>query len=139
MGTCEQEVLDGGEERPVYVEFQQHEQDETQAAQEDEVEDGAHSTGGEEVEVDLLVVEAHQEQSEQHHKDHADEAGEESRRVDSLGGCFGHDDAGNGIVQLIGGRMLQRMPESDLAVGDVPPYMGAETVVADDDLQFIIA
>ena len=84
------------------------------------------------------MVEAHQEEEKQHHHHHTYESREEGRRVDPLGRCFGHNDGWGCVVQLIALGFVQRVSEVDFAVGDVPPYLLLEPVVADDELEFII-
>lgn len=78
------------------------------------------------------MVQPHQEEEEQHHQHHAYESREEGRGVDPLGGCLGHNDGWGGVVQFIGLGFVERVSEVDFAVGDVPPNLLLEPVVADD-------
>jgi len=84
------------------------------------------------------VIETHQEQSKKNNQDDTDESSEKRGRVYSFGWWLGHDDARRAIVQFNIGGILKRMSEGDLTVCNVSSDLSAETVVADDDFQFIM-
>ena len=118
-GTCNEEVLNGVQESPADPEFDEPKKHQTKTAQENQVGQTANSSRWEKVEVSFLMIEAHEEDKEKHHKDHTDKSCEESWRIDSLSWCFSHNNGWNSIEKLMSWWLVQRISKVDLAASDL--------------------
>ena len=76
------------------------------------------------------MIESHEEDKEEDNHNDTNESCEHSWGIYSLCRCFSHNDRGSDIMQLIGVGLFQRVSKIDFAVGDGPPNLLLESIIA---------